>query len=222
MTSSPTSATSGSTPTVGRSWLQYMDGAMDENFGKWGNSRGKRLRMGGLLEQRARLAQVRPGARQGLPRGHALGRRRCRRGALRLGHDAPGRGRACSVRAAQQLHLRDVVPRVRLRDRRAGRAREPHLERRPPAPVQQRDRRGQPHIGQLSADLCGGTYSGSGHNHATNIQLGPNSAAILTLDSGSSAGTCTDQDSGGAQAAEAPAATRAPEAERPSSPARRA
>ena len=56
-----------------------------------------------------------------------------------------------------------------------------------------------PTSNQVSVDLCGGTYSGSGRSHVTSVQLGANGAAILTLDSGSSAGTCgTDSgDTGG-------------------------
>ena len=56
---------------------------------------------------------------QALPRRRALVARRPRGGALRLGHDAAGRPGLGQLRAARRLHARDLVPRVRLRPRRA-------------------------------------------------------------------------------------------------------
>ena len=85
---------------------------------------------------------------QAVPRHLALEPHRPRRGPLRLGDDAARRERLCLVRAARGLHQGDLVPRVRLRPRRAPRQGDRAGRRRPPARVRARPRARQPHQGE--------------------------------------------------------------------------
>ena len=128
-------------PAVIKDWLRLVDGGMNEKFVKWGTTPpGRRPTTAPDYWERSSSDQGRRGRGQALPRHHALDRDRPRRRPLRLRDDAAGRRRQAAVRAAQRLHQRALVRRVRLRDRHARRRREQGRQRRPPARLLQRPR----------------------------------------------------------------------------------
>jgi hypothetical protein len=186
----------GEYPDVGRSWLQYLDGAMDENFGKWGNTAGSGYAWEDYWNNE--LGSLKYAQEHG-------------KDFLAVTHSADGDVAAARYGWATMLLGAAGHAQFALHSNYTSETWFPEYDYEIGEPVGPESRTSSgvhrrqfsngivvvnPTSGQLSADLCGGTYSGSGHGHVTNIQLGPNSAAILTLDGGSSAGTCTDQDPG--------------------------
>jgi hypothetical protein len=192
----------GEFPAVGQRWLQYMDGAMDENFGKWGNTAGSGYAWEGYWNNE--LSSLKYAQEQG-------------KDFLAVTHSADGDSAAARYGWGTMLLGAAGNAQFALHSNYTSENWFPEYDYEIGQPTGPESRLSNglhrrqfsngivvvnPTSNQLSADLCGGTYSGSGQNHVTNVQLAPNSAVIMTLDGGSSAGTCgtdsgSDSGSGG-------------------------
>ena len=187
----------GEYPDVGQRWLQYLDGAMDENFGKWGDTAGSGYAWEGYWNNQ--LQSLKYAQEHG-------------KDYLAITHSADGDAAAARYGWGTLLLGAQGHANFGLHSGYTTENWFPEYDYDigEPTGPESRDTNGvhrrqfsngmvvvNPTGGQLSADLCGGTYSGSGYSHVTSVNLAANRAAILTLDSGSSAGTCTGQSSGG-------------------------
>jgi hypothetical protein len=187
----------GEFPDVGQRWLQYVDGAMDENFGKWGNTAGSGYAWEGYWKNELRSLKF---AQQ-----HG-------KDFLAVTHSADGDAAAARYGWGTMLLGANGHAQFALHSNYTSENWFAEYDYEIGEPVGQESllssgaHRRQfsngmvvvnPTSNQVSVDLCGGTYSGSGRSHVTSVQLGANAAAILTLDTGSSAGSCgTDSGSG--------------------------
>jgi hypothetical protein len=186
----------GEYPEVGRSWLQYMDGAMDENFGKWGNTAGSGYAWEGYwTNELGSLKYAQEHGKDFLAVTHSADNDVA---AARYGWATMLLGAAGNAQFALHSNYTSETwfPEYGYD---IGEPVGPDIHTSSGVYLRQFSNGivvVNPTSGQLSADLCGGTYSGSGSSGVTGVQLGPNSAAILTLDSGSSAGTCTAENTG--------------------------
>jgi hypothetical protein len=175
---------------IGRSWLQYMDGAMAEHFGKWGTSTGSGY--GWEDYWNSQLESLKYAQQHG-------------KEFLAVTTSATNDAAAARYGWATTLLGAEGKTHFALHGNYTTESWFPEYDYDIGDPVGPETRLSNgvhvrlftngivavnPTAGQLTADLCGGTFSGSGNSHATNIQLGSTSAAILTLDSGSSVGTC--------------------------------
>jgi hypothetical protein len=133
-------------------WLKYVSGGMEEHFTKWGSSASEGHLTGCDWDSQLKmLKQVQAMGKLFL--GLALLARRRGGRPLRLGHDAAGGRRLGDVRPPRRLHARDLVSRVPLRPRRAGRQGVRQRRRHPPARVQARARVRKPHQGQRAREV---------------------------------------------------------------------
>jgi hypothetical protein len=180
----------GEYPDAGRSWLRYLDGAMDENFGKWGNTAGSGYAWEGYWNNE--LGSLKYAQQQGkdyLAVTHSADNDAA---AARYGWATVLLGAAGNAQFA--LHSNYTTePWFPEYEYEIGQPAGPEIQL--PNGVHLRVFTNgivvvNPTTNQLSADLCGGAYSGSGHSHVTSLQLGANSAAIMTLDSGSASASC--------------------------------
>jgi hypothetical protein len=195
----------GEYPEVGQSWLRYLDGAMAEHFGKWGSSAGS----GYAWEDNwnNQLENLKYAQEQGKDFLAVTTSATTDAAAARYGWGTLllGAGGNAHFALHGNYSTETWFPEY---DYEIGEPAGP--ESRLPSGIHMRLFTNgivvvNPTSDRLSTDLCGGTYSGSGHSHVTGIQLGANSAAIMTLDGGSSAGSCevgggstgTGGDSGG-------------------------
>jgi hypothetical protein len=184
----------GSYPAVGRSWFQYLDGAMDEHFAKAGDTAGSGYASEGHWQND--LESLKYAQQQG-------------KAFLGVTHSADGDAAAARYgwattllgaqgRAYHALHsiykTENWFP-------------EYEYEIGEPVGAESRDPNGvhrrqftngivvvNPTTSQLSAELCG-TYSGSGLDHVTSVTLAPKSGAILVRDG--SGGDCGGDTGGG-------------------------
>jgi hypothetical protein len=181
---------------VGRSWLQYMDGAMAEHFGKWGTSSGSGYGWEGYWN--SQLESLKYAQEHG-------------KEFLAVTTSATNDAAAARYGWATTLLGAAGKAHFALHGNYTTETWFPEYDYEVGEPVGPETRLSNgvhvrlftngivavnPTSGQLSADLCGGTYSGSGHSHATSIQLGANSGAIMTLDAGSAPSTCSSAGSG--------------------------
>jgi hypothetical protein len=179
----------GEYPEVGQSWLKYLDGAMEENFGKWGQTPGSGYAWEGHWKNQ--LDSLKYAQQHG-------------KDYLAVTHSADTDAAAARYGWASLLLGAEGNAYFALHDSYTTENWFPEYDYPIGEPLgpESRDPNGvhrrhfsngvvvvNPTWDPLSADLCG-TYSGSGHDHVTGVTLAPNTAAILTLDAGSSAGPC--------------------------------
>jgi hypothetical protein len=187
----------GEYPDVGRRWLQYMDGAMDENFGKWGSTAGSGYAWEGYWKNE--LGSLKYAQEQG-------------KDFLAVTHSADGDAAAARYGWATVLLGAAGNAQFAMHNSYSTENWFPEYDYDIGEPVGPETPLSNglhvrlfangmvavnPTGGQLSVDLCGSTYSGSGRSHASSIQLGANSGAILTLDAGSAPATCVAAGSDG-------------------------
>jgi Hypothetical glycosyl hydrolase family 15 len=176
----------GEFPSVGNDWLQFLDGAMDEMFLKWGNTPGQGY--ASTSRWQAQLEAVKFAERHGklylgVIHSTAADAAAARYGyaTMMLGSD----GRA-QFALAQDYTNETWFPEY---DYDLGRPIGP--ERAGPDGVHRRDfERGLVLVnptGQSRAVSFGDTYSGSGLTHATGARLAPTSGLVVTRDAGTKA-----------------------------------